>query len=80
MQTLSGGVKAIGIIIILLQLFDIAIHAATDQLEPLRVVSNLVILAWMLVMMTGKLGGTIKSVALGSIGAYLGAQYHFPRP
>jgi hypothetical protein len=30
MQTLSGGVKAIGIIIILLQLFDIAIHAATD--------------------------------------------------
>ena len=77
MQTLSRGFKTIGIIIILLQLFDIAIHAATDQLEPLRVVSNLIILAWMLVMMTGKLGEEIKSVALGSIGAYLGLNIIF---
>lgn len=71
MQPPSKGAKTIGIII-LLQVFDIAIHAATHQLEPLRVVSNLVILAWIALMMTGKLGEILKSVALGAMGAYLG--------
>jgi hypothetical protein len=36
--------KGLGIAIILIQLFDIVLHAATDQLDPLRVVSNLIIL------------------------------------
>ncbi len=65
------------VIIILVQLFDIAIHAATDQLEPLRVTSNLIILAWIFVLLSGKLGKKTKSVTLGSIGAYLGLNLIF---
>jgi len=67
----------LAIIIILVQLFDIAIHAATDQLEPLRVVSNLIILAWVFVMLSGKLSEKIKPVTLGSIGTYLGLNLIF---
>ena len=68
---------ALGIGIVVIQLFDIAIHATTDQLEPLRVVSNLIILAWVLAMMSGKLSEKIKSGTLGSIGAYLGLNIIF---
>jgi len=71
-----GGIVII-IVIILVQLFDIAIHAATDQLEPLRVISNLIILAWIFVLLAGKLGEKIKSITLGSIGAYLGLNIIF---
>lgn len=31
----------------LVQLFDILIHAATDQIEPLRVTSNVIIFLWL---------------------------------
>lgn len=60
----------VAILIILIQLFDVLIHAATDQLEPLRVVSNLVIIIWVLVLLSGKVS-KIMPVALGSIGIYL---------
>ena len=69
--------KGLGIAIILIQLFDIIIHAATDQLELLRVTSNLIILAWVVILLAGKLGEKIKAVALGSIGAYLGLNLIF---
>ena len=69
--------KGLGIVIILIQLFDIIIHAVTDQLELLRVTSNLIILAWVFVLLSGKLSEKIKSVALGSIGAYLGLNLIF---
>jgi len=35
--------KLIGTVIAIIQLFDIAIRAATDQLEPLRVASNVMV-------------------------------------
>lgn len=35
-----GQNNAISLLLILIQLFDIAIHAATNQLEPLCVVSK----------------------------------------
>ena len=77
MQTLAKKTKIFGVVVILVQLFDIAIHAATDQLELLRVTSNLIILAWVLVLLADKLGEKIKSVTLGSIGAYLGLNLIF---
>ena len=43
--------KTFGIGIALIQLFDIFIHAATNQLEIIRVISNLVILLWLAVIM-----------------------------
>ena len=69
--------KGFGVGIIVVQLFDIAIHGATDQLEPLRVASNLIILAWIVILLAGKLGEKIMAVALGSIGAYLGLNLIF---
>jgi hypothetical protein len=30
----------------LLQVFDVVVHAATDQIEPLRVVANVLIAGW----------------------------------
>ncbi|MDM8521016.1 hypothetical protein QUF64_13285 [Anaerolineales bacterium HSG6] len=69
--------KGLGTGIAVIQLFDIAIHAASDQLEPMRVVSNLIILAWVFVLISGKLSKKIKSVALGSIGTYLGLNLIF---
>ena len=63
--------KLIGIIIAVIQLFDIAIHAATNQLEPLRVASNVIILGWLVAVVSGKINEKIMQVSVGSIGAYL---------
>ena len=61
----------LGIGIALTQLFDIIIHATTDQLEPLRVSSNIVVLLWLAIVAYGKLGTKLPPIAIGSIGAYL---------
>ena len=63
--------RVFGIAIALLQVFDIAIHAATDQLEFLRVSSNVIILLWLAVLASGK--GNVKAglAATSAVGAYL---------
>lgn len=62
--------KFLLIAIALLQLFDIFIHAATNQLEFLRVTSNLVILVWLALVFVGKID-TILLAAIGFVGLYL---------
>ncbi len=63
--------KVFGISIALLQVFDIAIHAATDQLEFLRVSSNVIIFLWLAMLASGK--GNVKAglAAISAVGAYL---------
>ena len=61
--------KALGIGIAILQVLDIAVHAATDQLEILRVSSNGVILLWLAVVVFGKFKSKVP--AIGAIGMYL---------
>jgi len=63
--------KGVCLAIIVIQLFDIAIHAASNQLEPLRVTSNAIILIWLIAVIAGKISGKFVPVAGGSIGAYL---------
>ncbi len=63
--------KILGIAIALLQLFDIAIHAATDQLEFLRVSSNVIILVWLAVTASGKFNVKAGLAAISAVGAYL---------
>lgn len=63
--TLLGGSIA------LVQIFDIAIHAATDQLEPLRVASNVVILLWLALMASGKISAYARQIGVASVGVYL---------
>ena len=54
--------KITGLVIALVQLVDIALHAATNQLEPLRVSSNLVILLWLAISLFGRLGDKFRPV------------------
>ncbi|MDP1545395.1 MAG: hypothetical protein Q8L87_05180 [Anaerolineales bacterium] len=63
--------KFLLILIAIIQLFDILIHAATDQLEFLRVTSNLVILLWLAAVFSGKFDAKALPTAVGSIGLYL---------
>jgi hypothetical protein len=44
--------KVLGIGIALVQIFDVIIHAASDQLEPLRVSSNVIILVWLVIVIS----------------------------
>lgn len=66
----STASKITGIVIAIVQVFDILIHAATDQLEFLRVTSNFVILIWLAILFFNK--RMIKpSASFGSISLYL---------
>ncbi|NUM44824.1 MAG: hypothetical protein HUU38_08950 [Anaerolineales bacterium] len=53
----------------LLQIVDLLLHAATGQLEPLRVTSNLIILLWLVLGAFGKL--KTRRAALLATGSYL---------
>ena len=63
--------KVLGIAIALLQLFDIAIHAATNQLELLRVSSNGIILLWLAVSASEWRNAKGVLAAISAVGAYL---------
>ena len=63
--------KILGLGIFLLQLFDIFIHAVTDQLEILRVTSNIIVLVWLAIAAAGKFNGKYLQIPMGSVGAYL---------
>lgn len=63
--------KGLGGAILVIQVIDIAIHAATQQIETLRVASNLLILAWVAVVMLGKIREKFTVVASSTIGTYL---------
>lgn len=38
--------KLLSLAIVAVQLFDIAIHVATNQAEPIRITANLLLIAW----------------------------------
>ncbi len=63
--------KTLVIAIALVQLFDIVIHVATDQLEPLRVASNLIILLWLAVALSGRFNMKSMLAAGGALGGYV---------
>jgi hypothetical protein len=66
----STASKFTWIVIACVQVFDILIHAATDQLEFLRVTANIVILVWLAILFFGKLGRVLKAASAGAIGLY----------
>ena len=63
--------KVLGSVIALIQLFDIVIHARTDQLEPLRVTSNIIILLWLFFWVLRKLDIKSFVTSIGVVGSYL---------
>jgi hypothetical protein len=65
------------VLVVVLQLFDVVIHAATDQLETIRVASNVIILVWLVAVASGRIKARSVQAAAGSIGAYLGLNVVF---
>ncbi len=61
----------LGIGIALIQIFDILIHASTNQLEPFRVTSNILILLWTVGLSFGLLKNRSLPVAAVFIGLYV---------
>ncbi len=60
---------ALRIAIIVIQLFDIVIHVASGQAEPLRILSNLVIIGWLLLY--NQLAPRFSQLSLVAIAVYL---------
>lgn len=64
LKGLAGGIA-------LIQVCDIVIHATSNQLEPIRVASNIVILLWLAVVVVGGFQQQSKWIAVGCIGTFL---------
>jgi hypothetical protein len=60
----------------LLQLVDIVIHAATDQIEPIRVVANLIILAWLAYLQVTPVAAS-RRLGVAAVGAYMALNAYF---
>jgi hypothetical protein len=56
-------------VVVLLQVFDVVVHAATDQIEPLRVAANLLIAGSAVVAAVRSAAGGLAVPA--ALGAYL---------
>ena len=63
--------KITGIGIAVIQVLDILLHASTNQLEILRVSSNVIILLWLAVVASGRLNTKFLVTAISAIGLYL---------
>ena len=70
MQKHSHGLKLLGIVIVLIQLFDIIIHVSTDQAEPIRFASNIVIIVWIIAALIGWLKERFRTISIAAIGTY----------
>ena len=69
--------KILGAGIAAIQLVDIVIHAATNQLEIMRVFSNLIILAWLTVFMLNWFKNKWLQISILSIGLYIVLNFIF---
>jgi hypothetical protein len=69
--------KTFGIGIALIQLVDVFIHAATGQFEIIRVVSNLIILLWLVVIMLNWYKTKFLQISISSIGLYVILNFMF---
>jgi len=63
--------KTLGIGIAVIQLTDIIIHAASNQLEIIRVSSNFIILLWLMVFMLNWYKTKFLQISISSIGLYV---------
>ena len=71
MQKRSTTPAWINVALILIQLFDIIIHIATNQVEPIRITSNVVIIVWVVALWMGWLTAQIRNSVFVAAGIYL---------
>ena len=69
--------SAVPLALVFVQVADVALHAATGQLEPLRVTSNIVIVLWLAAGARGLFRARPMVVALSAVGAYLALNLAF---
>ena len=67
----SNGWRLLGVVISLIQLFDIIIHVSTDQAEPIRIASNVVIIVWIIAALAGWLKARYRNISIAAISIYL---------
>ena len=71
-QNTSWNLRVLGGVIAIVQVFDIFIHVATNQVEPIRITSNIIILLWLTtVFILSTFNANFLKTAIGSIVAYL---------
>ena len=71
-QNTSWSLRVLGVVIAIVQVFDIFIHVATNQAEPIRITSNIIILLWLTtVFILSTFNTNFLKMAIGSIVAYL---------
>ena len=73
MNTTQSKPTGLAIILILVQLADIAIHVAINDVEPIRVLSNLIIIGWTASLLASLNGvwERVSSVSLTAVTLYL---------
>jgi len=59
--------KLLGAGVVLVQFLDILLHVRIDQAEPLRIASNVIMIAWIVALF---LGQKARNMALGATGIY----------
>lgn len=57
--------------IVLIQLFDIVIHVATNQAEPIRIASNLIVVFAVILLASGRFNTRLRLITASAIGGYL---------
>lgn len=62
--------KIIAIGIVGLQVFDIVIHVATNQIELMRIVSNFVVMTWVGALLLGRSPRNFRLVGYGALTVY----------
>ena len=55
----------------LVQVFDIVLHVATNQAEPLRIIANLAVLQWLAGAGLGRLRPNFHSTGVAAVVVYL---------
>lgn len=63
--------RALTVSIATVQLLDIIIHAATNQIEVMRVAANVIVLLWLAIVVSDKVRANSLGLSLKTIGLYL---------
>ena len=71
-QNTSWSLRVLGGVIAIVQVFDMFIHVATNQVVAIRITSNIIILLWLTtVFILSTFNANFLKMAIGSIVAYL---------
>lgn len=71
MTEISPRAYILAALIALVQVFDIWVHVATDQIEPIRIASNMFIFVWLGIVVSGRMNQMAWRLMGGFVGIYV---------